>query len=165
MDEVEPTLRGAEAASPPIAPKGRRSRVTSPAASVWATLSSASWWSFVLIGLAGVGVNAAVSILLQAWLRTPPLISLGLGIELGTLWTFFGNDRWTFRAHGRARPQFVRLVRFHLQTALGAGLNLGVFAVLTNVFDLAYALADLPGVLVGALVGWLLATQWTWSDV
>lgn len=119
---------------------------------------------FVLVGLAGVGVNTGV-----LWLSTR-------GVGLSTVWggvmasvistftNFLLNDAFTWRDRRGTgwSARLGRLVRYYSTTAAGNLLYLVVLTVLTHWLRLFVLLANLVAIAVGGAFNYLLHNAWTW---
>ena len=80
--------------------------------------------SFALVGCVGFAADTGVLLLLARALHVGPLPARVASFLCAASLTFWLNRRYTFRARGAARLQWLRYV---LATGLGAAINIGVY--------------------------------------
>jgi dolichol-phosphate mannosyltransferase len=105
---------------------------------------------FAVVGVSGIMVNMAVLYLLTSVFGIFYLISSLVAIELSILNNFFWNDRWTFCAdpeHRLSNP-WHRISVYHMISAGGLIVNVGILFVLTEYFGIYYLISNLIGILV-----------------
>jgi dolichol-phosphate mannosyltransferase len=133
-----------------------------------------SWWRrfdalpvppparFLLVGLSGVGVNVVALWLLLGRLGLPTLPAAALAVETSICSNFLLNDVWTFGAGRRVRPWRARVSAFHAAAAVAAGVNLGLFLLLTSIAGLHYLGADLVAIAVASVINFSISASWIW---
>jgi putative flippase GtrA len=86
---------------------------------------------FGAVGFSGVLVNLATLWVLADGIGVHTNVAAALAIETSVLSNFALNDRWTFgdRA-GAGRPWWVRLLRFHAVSGVGAAIQWTAFVAL-----------------------------------
>lgn len=83
---------------------------------------------FCVVGFSGLLVNVAVLFVLADLLGMHTNLAAALAIEVSICTNFLLNDRWTFADKvGRAKVWWVRVVRFHAVSGIGAALQWLVF--------------------------------------
>ena len=124
-------------------------------------------WRFVkfaLVGASGIVVNEGLLWLLHEQLVNLPLaLANGISIETSIITNFALNDFFTFRDRRAGRHFLLRLGRFNLVSLLGAGVNLGLTLLLTNVFGVLALLSNLVGIAIAMLWNYLVNLGWTWK--
>ena len=118
---------------------------------------------FILVGASGIVVNEGLLALLYEVAGMPLLLANAISIETSIITNFVLNDFITFRDRRAARPFIQRLGRFNLVSLVGLGINLGVTALLTNVFGLYYLVSNLIGIAIGMLWNYFVNLGWTWK--
>ncbi|HWE60218.1 MAG TPA: GtrA family protein [Chloroflexota bacterium] len=114
---------------------------------------------FGLVGLGGTVVNLCLLYLFHGLLNWPTLVSVVVAGEVAMLNNFVWNNRWTF---GRRDSSLARLARFNL-SSLGGLLLTTVTTVVLAGSGVPYLLADLAGVVDGAVCNFAASTLWTWK--
>jgi dolichol-phosphate mannosyltransferase len=119
---------------------------------------------FCLVGGSGVGVNEGLLWLFTEKVGLPYLASAAIAIETSILSNFVLNNYFTFRQRNEpgAKAFFIRMWKFNMVSLAGLGINLGILALFTEVFDIYYLLANLVGIAVAFLWNYLVNTWWTW---
>ena len=128
---------------------------------------------FCLVGGSGVGVNAGTY-----WLMTRvaglvdslDVLAVAIGIEMSIITNFILNNYFTFadRRQRGVKAFFGHLLRFNLVSLAGAGIQLGVFFILTRFigFEEPYDIyANLIGIAVAMLWNFLANNWWTWKPL
>lgn len=106
---------------------------------------------FGAVGASGVVVNLGVYVVLTRILSfgdglIARDIAYGVSVEISIFSNFILNDLWTFRDRRVEASWPARLLRFHLISLVGFGINWGVFA------GLNLLLAHTGGTMIGDLV-------------
>jgi dolichol-phosphate mannosyltransferase len=117
---------------------------------------------FLLVGASGIGVNMAVLWLLLGRLGLPSVPAAMLAIEASICTNFLLNDVWTFGAGRRIRPWWARVSVFHGAAAVAAGVNLGLFLLLTSAAGTYYLVANLIAIGVASLINFGVSASWIW---
>ncbi len=120
---------------------------------------------FIIVGLIGTGVNigvyTALTRLTEAFARLDWLAVL-IGIEISIITNFLMNDTFTFRRHRSGSRFMGRLLRFNLICLTGAGIQTGIFLLLTRLTGINDILADFIGIVVAFLWNYFINRNWTW---
>ena len=117
---------------------------------------------FLLVGFSGVGVNMAVLWLLLGRMGFPALPSLAAAVETSICSNFLLNDVWTFGAGMRRRSWRARFAAFHGAAAVAAGVNVGVFFLLTSIVGMPYLAANPVAILVASVINFGVSASWIW---
>jgi dolichol-phosphate mannosyltransferase len=126
----------------------------------------ARFLKFALVGASGIVVNEGLLWLLHERLANLPLLAANaISIETSIITNFALNDLITFRDRRQAGAGafLKRLGRFNLVSLVGLAINLGITALLTNVFGLHYLVSNLIGIAIGMLWNYLVNLGWTWK--
>ncbi len=120
---------------------------------------------FALVGASGILVNEGVLWLLHEVANLPLALANGLSIETSIITNYTLNDLITFRDRRKAGAGqfFKRLGRFNLVSLIGAGINLGITLLLSNVFGIYPLLSNLVGIAVAMVWNYLVNLGWTWK--
>jgi len=131
---------------------------------------SAAWqeWKkiikFGLVGLSGIVVNMGVLWYLTEFVGLFYLVSSLFAIELSILNNFVWNDLWTFK--GTRQPwlssRWHRIISFHVVSAGGLVINMGVLYFLTSIVGVYYLTSNIIGIMVGFGWNFLLNRNITW---
>lgn len=118
---------------------------------------------FCLVGALGVVVNVGLLWLLTEFLGLFYVLSAAVSIETSILFNFALNDLWTFRDRRQLGSNtLARALKYNLTCALGVGINLGILALLTEVFGVYYIISNLIGIAGATLWNFTISTLWTW---
>jgi dolichol-phosphate mannosyltransferase len=122
---------------------------------------------FIMVGFSGIIVNMGVLYVLTSVLGIFYLISSLVAIELSILNNFLWNDRWTFSGDARHRllDPWQRLGLYHLVSAGGIVINLGLLFVLTEFFGVYYLISNIIGIMAAFSWNFLLNRNITWKPV
>ncbi|CAB1128110.1 membrane protein of unknown function [Candidatus Hydrogenisulfobacillus filiaventi] len=112
-----------------------------------------------LVGLSGVGVNFLVLrldwVLLHAW----PWLAFGTAIEAAIVTNYLGNARFTFLAP----PAWGSFLRYNLVAAGGGAVQDAISSLLVHA-HWNYLAANLAGIPVGTLIGFVLSQVWVFRS-
>jgi dolichol-phosphate mannosyltransferase len=120
---------------------------------------------FVAVGVSGLMVNMAVLYVLTSVIGIFYLISSLVAIELSILNNFFWNDWWTFgddTGHHLLNT-WERLGVYHLISAGGLLINIGILFILTEYFGIYYLISNLIGILIAFSWNFTANRQITWK--
>jgi dolichol-phosphate mannosyltransferase len=119
---------------------------------------------FIGVGLSGVLVNEGILWLLTEFAHIPYYFSSLIGIEASIISNFTLNDYFTFadRRSGKTGSFIMRLLKFNLTCAAGAGIQYGLLLLLTSVFGINYLISNLIGIIVAFIWNYTLSLVWTW---
>jgi dolichol-phosphate mannosyltransferase len=131
---------------------------------------SAAWkewkrvFKFGLVGLSGIVVNMVVLWYLTEFVGFYYLVSSLFAIELSILNNFVWNDLWTFRAGTSHKhpSRWHRLISFHIVSAGGLVINMGILYLLTSVGGVYYLISNIIGIVVGFGWNFMLNRRVTW---
>ncbi|PKL69639.1 MAG: glycosyltransferase family 2 protein [Methanomicrobiales archaeon HGW-Methanomicrobiales-1] len=132
---------------------------------------SAAWrewkrvFKFGLVGISGIVVNMGVLWYLTDFVGFYYLIASLFAIELSIINNFIWNDLWTFKSKAghELSSRWHRLVAFHVVSAGGLVINMGVLFLLTSVFGVYYLLSNLVGILLGFVWNFMANRRITWQ--
>ena len=121
---------------------------------------------FCLVGGSGVVVNLGILWLLTDFGGVNDKLSSALAIETSIITNFILNNYFTFADR---RPQGVRgffacLLRFNVVSLAGAGINWGIYVLLTSLSGIYYVVAQAIGIAVAMLWNYLVNNWWTWKQ-
>lgn len=131
---------------------------------------SAAWrewkkvFKFGMVGISGILVNMGVLYYLKEYAGLYYLVASFFAIELSILNNFIWNDFWTFRTAGvhKLSSRWHRIVAFHLVSAGGLVINMGILWILTSIFGVYYLLSNLFGILVAFVWNFFVNRRVTW---
>jgi dolichol-phosphate mannosyltransferase len=120
---------------------------------------------FIGVGLSGVVVNEGILWLLTDFGGVPYYYSSIVAIEVSIITNFFLNDYFTFadRRRGKTGSFLIRLLKFNITCALGAGIQYGLLRLFTDVVGLHYLISNFIGIVVAFIWNYLLSMIWTWK--
>jgi dolichol-phosphate mannosyltransferase len=132
---------------------------------------SAAWrewkkiFKFGLVGLSGICVNMGVLYYLTEHIGLFYLVSSIFAIELSILNNFLWNDLWTFRSdlQHKLSSRWHRLVVFHVVSAGGIIINLGLLYLLTSGFGIYYLISNIVGILFAFAWNFMVNRRFTWT--
>jgi len=120
---------------------------------------------FCFVGLSGVVVGIGSLTLLVEVAGLPKLVAAVPATILSITNNFTWNQIWTFRDRSRGSDISAMLgpwFKFLLSSTGALGVNLGVYALLTEVFDIQYILSALCAIAVATPLNFLISTFWVW---
>jgi dolichol-phosphate mannosyltransferase len=120
---------------------------------------------FIGVGLSGVVVNEGILWLLTHFGGLAYYISSLFAIEASIISNFVLNDIFTFsdRRTGKTGSFIVRLLKFNVTCAAGAGIQYGLLLLFTSVFGVHYLISNIIGILVAFIWNYALSNLWTWK--
>ena len=111
-------------------------------------------WQFIRFGVVGTGgflVNLGV-FSLMTWIGLNPFAGQAVALPVAAFFTWLINRLWTFESRHSGVAKLAEVVRYLLSTALGAGINYAVFALLVSAVPAFHAYPKL-GVAAAAIAG------------
>ncbi len=132
---------------------------------------SAAWrewkrvFKFGLVGISGIVVNMGVLYFLKENIGLYYMVASLFAIELAILNNFLWNDLWTFKSKTshKLSSRWHRLVAFHVVSAGGLVINMGILFLLTSVFGVYYLMSNLVGILLGFVWNFFVNRRVTWQ--
>lgn len=115
---------------------------------------------FVLIGLAGVGVNQLGLYLLHGKLGLGLLWASALATETAILSNYLGNELFTFHLR---RLHLGRLLRFNSIALGGLVLTVSTLWVLQQLTPWHYLVDNLLAIAAGSMWNFAFNFRWTWG--
>jgi len=133
---------------------------------------SAAWrewkrvFKFGLVGISGIVVNMGVLWYLTDFVGFYYLIASLFAIELSIINNFIWNDLWTFKAGASQKlsNRWHRLISFHVVSAGGLVINMGILYLLTSVGGVYYLTSNIIGILVGFGWNFMVNRRVTWKS-
>ena len=131
---------------------------------------SAAWrewkrvFKFGLVGISGIFVNMGLLWYLTEFVGLFYLVSSLFAIEFSILNNFIWNDLWTFKsgASHKLSSRLHRLISFHVVSAGGLVINMGILYLLTSVGGVYYLISNIIGILVGFGWNFMVNRRVTW---
>ncbi|MFA4849648.1 MAG: glycosyltransferase family 2 protein [Methanoregula sp.] len=132
---------------------------------------SAAWrewkklFKFGLVGISGIIVNMGLLWYLTEFVGLYYLVSSLFAIEMSILNNFIWNDLWTFKsgASHKLTSRLHRLISFHVVSAGGLIINMGILYLLTSVGGVYYLISNIIGILVGFGWNFMVNRRVTWT--
>lgn len=132
---------------------------------------SAAWrewkklFKFGMVGISGILVNMGVLYYLKEYAGFYYLVASFFAIELSILNNFLWNDLWTFCSSGdhKLSSRWHRLVAFHIVSAGGLVINMGILGLLTGIFGVYYLVSNMVGILIAFAWNFLVNRRITWT--
>jgi len=118
---------------------------------------------FMAVGVSGIFVNEGMLWLLYYRIGIPLEASAALGIESSILSNFFLNSIFTFKGR-REESLPVRILKYHLSTAVGVLVNYATLIFLTKVFGIEALLSNLIGIFLGFIFNYTLSEHFVWKE-
>ena len=121
-------------------------------------------FKFGLVGLSGIVINMGVLWYLTEFVGFYYLVSSLFAIELSILNNFVWNEFWTFKGirQHQLSSRWHRIISFHVVSAGGLVINMGVLYFLTSIVGVFYLTSNLIGIMVGFGWNFLLNRNITW---
>ena len=134
---------------------------------------SAAWrewkkiFKFGMVGISGILVNMGVLWYLTEFAGFYYLVASLFAIELSILNNFLWNDLWTFKSGGshKLSSRWHRLVSFHVVSAGGLVINMGILFLLTSIVGVYYLISNFIGILVAFAWNFLVNRRVTWTRI
>ena len=106
-------------------------------------------------------INLGFYTLFHDLLRIKLMLASALAFELSVISNFILNEYWTFRDRraGRKRSVLKRALFFNVTVLLGGALQLGTLGFLTHYLHVWDKAALLAGIILGALVNYLISNH------
>ncbi|RLG86218.1 MAG: glycosyltransferase family 2 protein [Thermoprotei archaeon] len=117
---------------------------------------------FAIVGASGTVVNLGVLYLLEFIAGIVHVISSAVAIEVSVINNFILNDIWTFRRF-RKGIWVLRLLKFHLSSALGLLTQYGVSQALYYMAHIHALIAQFIGILLGFIVNYVISKKFVWG--
>jgi len=119
---------------------------------------------FCMVGATGTGVNLGLLTLLVEVAGLYETLAVVISYEISILNNFMWNELWTFRDRraGGTRSILGRAAKFNLVSLGGFAINLAVFSLLFNVFDLFYVISEAIAILFAMTWNFMVNVRWTW---
>lgn len=125
---------------------------------------------FALVGVSGVPVNLAASILAYTMIRNVGVlaypIASSIGFETSVVWNFALHESVTFRGRGMEktlRKVLSRLIKYHIASVISYVSQVTVATILPIFLGFQFWLAQFLGIVVGFLANFILGYAYTWS--
>jgi dolichol-phosphate mannosyltransferase len=116
---------------------------------------------FGVVGASGIVINLWMLYTLIEIFSVSPMVAVVFSIETSIITNFILNDLWTFKKMHNST--FIRRVcSFHVISAVGAIVNIAIFAMLTYV-GIWYILAEVVGILCAFALNFILNRFYTWK--
>jgi dolichol-phosphate mannosyltransferase len=106
----------------------------------------ARFYGLALGGISGMAANIAAIVVLKELAGLPLLAASALAIEVSILYSFAWRDFWALAARRGRSSTLWRLALYHIASAPPSLLTLATFAVLVQVFDVHYLVAQAAGI-------------------
>ncbi len=118
---------------------------------------------FVVVGISCLIFAEAVLYILIDFLRSNEIVAVVGATELSVLLNFYINDNWTFRKSKNLGGSFMsRLVKFHVSRIASILVNIGLFALFTEVFFMHYLISYFFAALVAFAINFITSILWVW---
>jgi dolichol-phosphate mannosyltransferase len=125
---------------------------------------SKTFLRFCLVGALGFLVNMGLLWMLTEHGGLFYVLSAVLSIEASILFNFSLNDVWTFKNRRRLRSNIVvRVLKYNVVCLMGAAFNLGILALMTEVFGVHYLVSNFVGMLVAVIWNYGGSIKWAWQ--
>lgn len=119
---------------------------------------------FVVVGVSCLVFAEAVLYLLIDIFHIYDIIAVIVATELSVLLNFYINDNWTFRRLRNSGGGFMtRLIKFHVSRIASILVNIGLFALLNNIFLIHYLLSYFLAALVAFAINFITSIIWVWN--
>lgn len=119
---------------------------------------------YSLVGIFGVFVNLGMYTFLTRYNGVSELLAPIISIESALISNFILNNFWTFDKRISQSRIRVKFLKFHLASGFSALINYSLFTTLFLVFQLYDLYANLIGIGLGAIVNYLINSNWTWKN-
>jgi len=118
---------------------------------------------FVIVGVSCLLFAEAVLYLFIDIMHLNSIIAVIVATELSVLLNFYINDNWTFRRSKNQGGSFMsRLIKFHVSRIVSILVNVGLFALLNEVFLIHYLLSYFLAALVAFAINFITSILWVW---
>jgi dolichol-phosphate mannosyltransferase len=118
---------------------------------------------FVFVGMSCLIFAEAVLYFFVDILRLNSIFAVIVATELSVLLNFYINDNWTFRKSKNVSGSFMsRLIKFHVSRIASILVNIGLFALLNEVFLIHYLLSYFLAALVAFAINFITSILWVW---
>ena len=138
----------------------RRHRQTS-ARSVFRSLLRPS--RFAVVGIIGIGVNAAALVFFTEVLSIHYAISAVLASQVSTLNNFILTELWVFRGRDARRHLLVRYLTFNALNVATLAVRVPVLLVATEWFGIHYLISNFIAIGLTFGVRYFIADNWIWA--
>src|SRR5258708_22121446 len=120
---------------------------------------------FMLVGLAGIGVNQLLLWMLVSGLHVNYLLGAVLASQGSTIFNFVGVETWVFRgAPGRGRKgTLMRFVAFDALNSLSLVLRIPLLYILVSWAGIHYLVGNLVAISVTTVARFVVADSVIWS--
>jgi len=114
-----------------------------------------------------VGASGAILILLLTWIGVEIinlhyLLSAAIAIESSIFWSFFLNDKITFKDIKTDLKLSRRLLKYHIVALSGLGINLSILYILTS-NGIFYLISEGIAILIAFIFNFVASKRWVWK--
>lgn len=121
---------------------------------------------FMLVGVAGIGVNQVLLWMLVSGFHINYLLGAVLASQGSTLFNFVGVETWVFRGAPRTgrKGLAVRFVAFDALNSLSLVLRIPMLYLLVSVAGIHYLVGNLVAIAVTTVARFAVADSFIWSN-
>ena len=126
---------------------------------------AARFEKFCLVGLSGIIINLGLLYIFVEFFHIQKVWAFTFSILISILTNYFFNSRFTYRdnrSHSR-KESLKRLSYYYTFAAITMFVNLAIYHELINNFGVNYILAGFLGIIITALLNFLLVTRIIWK--
>lgn len=120
---------------------------------------------YSVVGFSGVIINMSMYFMLTRYFGLSPYLSPIISIECAVLSNFIFNHYWTFQDRNHKESLVVKMVKFHSIAGLSGLTNYLVFISLIKLLGVNDLISNLIGIALGAMLNYLINSNWTWRKV
>jgi len=118
---------------------------------------------FAVVGIVGIGVNAAALVFFTEWLGIHYALSVVLASQVSTLHNFILTELWVFRGRDSRRHLLVRYLAFNALNVATLFIRVPLVVLLTESAHIHYLVSNLVAIGVTFGVRYFIADNWIWA--
>lgn len=131
--------------------------------SIFAFLQSPTIYKFAAIGAIGSIVALVITGILTSKLGIFYAVSALVGLESSSIIVFFLNEKWTFSYVIKKTKTIQRLIKGHLVSFMGFGINETILILLTSVLGIHYLVSECIAMIITFAFTFTASKKFTWK--
>ena len=113
-------------------------------------------YKYLIVGASNAGLVLVLTILFTSIIGIFYLISAILAYETSIVVSFFMHDKWTFNKVKKTSQRHIRFIKYNTFSLMGLGINSAVLVILTQQFDIFYAISEFIAILVAFTLNYIM---------
>jgi len=116
-------------------------------------------YKYVTVGVLNAGLVLLLTIVFTSGMGIFYLISAIMAYEISIIVSFFMHDKWTFGKIKKTSPRYSRFIKYNTFSLMGLGINSIVLVILTQQFNIYYALSEFVAIMITFIFNYSLSKK------